>query len=72
MTMIGHEAISVYGESLAAKLSQFVNQQFDRSLVSEEFVALACANGKKVAARAQVVGTREAMPRMFLHHVMGL
>jgi hypothetical protein len=70
--MIRHEAVSVYGESLAAKLSQFVSQQFDQSLVAEEFAALAYANGKKVDARAQIIGTRKAMPRMFLHHVMGL
>jgi hypothetical protein len=72
MTVIRHEAVGVYGKSLTAKLSQLVNQQFNQSLVSEEFAALACANGKKVAARAQIIGTRKAMPRMFLHHVMGL
>jgi hypothetical protein len=72
MTVIRHEAVGVSGKSLTAKLSQLVNQQFNHSLVSEEFAALACANGKKVAARAQIIGTREAMPRMFLHHVMGL
>jgi len=72
MTVIRHEAVGVYGKSLTAKLSQLVNQQFDQSLVSEKFAALACADGKKVAARAQIKGTRKAMPRMFLHHVMGL
>jgi len=72
MTVIRHEAVGVYGKSLTEKLSQLVNQQFDQSLVSEKFAALACANGKKVAAGAQIVGARKAMPRMFLHHVMGL
>src|SRR5947209_11014413 len=35
---IRHEAVGVYGKSLTAKLSQLVNQQFDQSLVMEEFV----------------------------------
>jgi hypothetical protein len=49
MTVIRHEAVGVYGKSLAAKLVQFVDQRFDQSLVGEKFAALAGANGKKVA-----------------------
>ena|ERR1700752_2246155 len=72
VTVIRHEAVGIYGKSLAAKLSQFVDQQFDQSLVIEKFAALACANRKKVAARAQIIGTRKTMPRMFFRHVKGL